>query len=410
MNLLKDDDLLKSAILDAKTVREVALKNARASLEEAFAPRLQSMLSQRIQQEVEGDSDEEVDKIINSDDVETNKKEEPVKEPELASKENPKDAEKDETNAEPTKDEDSEVDLKALFADLDIPETDELESNEEETEETETPVAKTEKEPVATEGIEEDAEIDLDEIINELEADSDTKYQYEEDAELNEDADEEIDLDLEDDDVELDEEIDLELEDDSELDEDIDIELEDDKPKCESDEELDEDINIDEMLTALEEETDENDNCEELDSLRTENQNLKAQLKALKGELTESTEVIKSQTEQLSKLNIHNAKLVFATKLFRSHNLTEGEKIKIVESIDKAETINEAKLVYQTIDESFKSKVEASKNLPKSAQRLIESMASKPVLTTQPVEKKKIIAESDEMVARFQKLANINKK
>ena len=41
------DDLLKEAIADAKAVRETALENAKMALEEAFTPRLQSMLSQK---------------------------------------------------------------------------------------------------------------------------------------------------------------------------------------------------------------------------------------------------------------------------------------------------------------------------------------------------------------------------
>ena len=51
------DDLLKEAIADAKAVRETALENAKMALEEAFTPRLQNMLSQKIQNEIE-DEDE----------------------------------------------------------------------------------------------------------------------------------------------------------------------------------------------------------------------------------------------------------------------------------------------------------------------------------------------------------------
>ena len=59
------DDLLKEAIADAKAVRETALANAKIALEEAFTPKLQSMLSKKIQQEedgeeLEGGDDEEV--------------------------------------------------------------------------------------------------------------------------------------------------------------------------------------------------------------------------------------------------------------------------------------------------------------------------------------------------------------
>ena len=51
------DDLLKDAIADAKAVRETALENAKIALEEAFTPRLQSMLAKKIQAEIE-DEDE----------------------------------------------------------------------------------------------------------------------------------------------------------------------------------------------------------------------------------------------------------------------------------------------------------------------------------------------------------------
>jgi major membrane immunogen (membrane-anchored lipoprotein) len=48
-------DLLKQAIADAKAVRATALSNAKAALEEHFAPKLQSMLSEKLKAEMEGD-------------------------------------------------------------------------------------------------------------------------------------------------------------------------------------------------------------------------------------------------------------------------------------------------------------------------------------------------------------------
>ena len=53
------NDILKEAIADAKAVREVALSNAKAALEEAFTPRLQSMLSAKLSEELEEDLNEE---------------------------------------------------------------------------------------------------------------------------------------------------------------------------------------------------------------------------------------------------------------------------------------------------------------------------------------------------------------
>ena len=52
------DDLLKEAIADAKAVRETALANAKMALEEAFTPRLKSMLAKKIQHEIEEEDDE----------------------------------------------------------------------------------------------------------------------------------------------------------------------------------------------------------------------------------------------------------------------------------------------------------------------------------------------------------------
>lgn len=50
-------DLLKEAIADAKAVRQTALANAKLALEEAFTPRLQSMLSAKLAEEM-SDEDE----------------------------------------------------------------------------------------------------------------------------------------------------------------------------------------------------------------------------------------------------------------------------------------------------------------------------------------------------------------
>ena len=52
-------DILKEAIADAKAVKEVAIANAKAALEEAFTPQLKSMLAKRIE-EMDKEEDDEV--------------------------------------------------------------------------------------------------------------------------------------------------------------------------------------------------------------------------------------------------------------------------------------------------------------------------------------------------------------
>ena len=56
MSNSSNQNLLRSAIADAKTIRASALENARVALQEAFAPKLQSMLSKKIAEET-GDCD-----------------------------------------------------------------------------------------------------------------------------------------------------------------------------------------------------------------------------------------------------------------------------------------------------------------------------------------------------------------
>jgi hypothetical protein len=59
--------LLKEAIADAKAVRETAIANAKIALEEAFTPRLQSILSRKLQAEMEGEEEEVVEDIDSSE-------------------------------------------------------------------------------------------------------------------------------------------------------------------------------------------------------------------------------------------------------------------------------------------------------------------------------------------------------
>jgi len=60
--------LLKDAIADAKAVRETAMANAKLALEEAFAPKIQSMLTHKIKEELE-DVEVEEEEPIEEDDM-----------------------------------------------------------------------------------------------------------------------------------------------------------------------------------------------------------------------------------------------------------------------------------------------------------------------------------------------------
>ena len=61
---MANSKLLKESIADAKAVKETALANAKIALEEAFTPRLQSILSAKLRAEAEAE-DKEAEKAGN---------------------------------------------------------------------------------------------------------------------------------------------------------------------------------------------------------------------------------------------------------------------------------------------------------------------------------------------------------
>jgi hypothetical protein len=114
-------------------------------------------------------------------------------------------------------------------------------------------------------------------------------------------------------------------------------------------------------------------------------------------ELNEAYNTIKTLRSELNEINLLNAKLLYTNKLFKAKNLTETQKLKVLSSFDKAATVSEVKLVYETLNEGIK---ETKKSSP-----INESVnfASKSIAAP----KKQPILETDEIKARFQKLAGI---
>ena len=94
-----------------------------------------------------------------------------------------------------------------------------------------------------------------------------------------------------------------------------------------------------------------------------------------------------------------NAKLLYVNKLFRN-NLTETQKVKIIENFDRAKTVREAKLVYATLSESLKATKATTKTTTKKS--VMEGFASKPTKKTASV-----LTEGATQINRFKKLAGI---
>jgi hypothetical protein len=355
--------LLKEAIADAKAVRETALANAKIALEEAFTPKLQSMLSKKLQEELEGDESEEEVELTQENDVSSeigggdgNKM--------PAAKAFSSAAESDELAA-------ADVDKQTAAVGSEDENAEKV-AGITEGEEEEDVTGATPDTAVNEEEEMDDVDSEIDEIIKELEAAADDEESYATEGE---------------------EEMEAPVAEPTEAPA--------EEPVAEEDE-----IDLDEILREMgygdeptEEApvaTEEEESGEELDAL-------KAELKSVQSELGEAISVIKSLKGTINEVNLLNAKLLYVNKLFRSFNLTNEQKSKVVETLDRTKNVREVKLVFSTIAESFKFGNGVAK---KTTSKITESYASKPAASTAP---KQIIAEDNSAANRFKKLAGIIK-
>jgi hypothetical protein len=387
---MANKDLFKQAIAEAKSVREAAIANAKEALEETLTPHLKDMLAAKLQEmdndQIEEEVVNEVEEVKESTEIteESHKDEKEVKE---ESKEEKKDeaieendgfttveeAEEDEEPAEddseesedgaedaieePGEEEGEEVegdeDLKDLsvdqFKDMirdiiaqevggDAP-ADDMDGGDIEGMGDEAPV----EEPglgdePGMEGDEE--EIDLDELIRELESISEEPTVNEEEVEEGKKEDE-------------------------------------DKMEESADETVEEDTSV-----QVNHESDGKDY----------NINRVADLK-------EALETIETLKKELNEVNILNAKLLYVNKIFKAQNLSESQKVNVIAAFDKAETVKEVKLVFETVVDNVGTKKETTiKEHKGSASKATGTTASKPE-----------VIQLSEAVLRMQKLAGIIK-
>jgi hypothetical protein len=405
---MANSKLLKEAIADAKAVKETALANAKLALEEAFTPRLQSILTQKMRQEAEMEDDaEQVDEELDSDGigskVEGGYAETPGAtpsydaitdlsvgvtkdsgKPEQAGTDYTKVAdinEEDEFNfgGEEESDKDAEIaELKARLA--------ELEGEDSENPFADDAMGTEEEDPFAAQdgaasmgddseemGDDSEDDMDLEAIIRELE------------AQLGDDQE---------DGVEGGEE---EMYEDAYSDGSQAGTDKAEDPKLVKVEQTNEVIDLEEILREME--ADMKDDKEKVEEGEEED------AEAMKADLNEAYKTIKSLQRTINEVNLLNAKLLFANKLFRAHNMTNEQKIKVIETLDRTNSVREVKLVYSTLAENFKYS-SSNKSTKKS---ISEGIASKVTKSTKPTQAKQVIAESTNFSDRFKKLAGIIK-
>jgi hypothetical protein len=372
-------DLLKEAIADAKAVRETALAQAKLALEEAFAPRLQSMLATKLQEMEDEDLDE-------SKEMEEVKRELDELKHELA-----------EENIEETADMESyddddntieEIDLDEILAELNA------ELSEEAAELNEAEEAEEEAE---------EAEEDAEDMADDAKEDEEEEKEV---SELSMDELEELIRDIVSQEVGGDGVTDDEANADDMADMgDMDIEA-----GAEEDE-----FNLDEILAELlGEEKDELDERKKYggnkgdvpaakrgdkkDTAEEEGVEDYKKKKKMEEDLQLALEAVNTLRQELQEVNLLNAKLLYVNKIFKAKNLNESQKLKVVKAFDKAESAKEAKLVYESLSDTFTA--------APAKQQIKESLgfASK---AAGVAPQKQNIVESNDFIARMQKLANI---
>ena len=366
---MNNRELFKEAIADAKAVKEAAIANAKVALEEAFAPFLREKLTQKLS-EMEEETYESEDEI--SEDEYGDSTDKDFLQNEMSYDEKAMEAPVGEMNMMDDETID-ELNLDELLAELELEEemSDETDLNEAKEEEDEEETEEEEYEDVDADGVEDsdDTEIDItdmeslksiieDEIekmIQSGELQAGPEYEAEEGEEM---------------------EMGNEMGDEMELD---------------AEEEIDEDFSIDELLAELKKKS---KKVMVKKVVKKEDETEKA-----KKELDEAIKVVRALKGELQEMKLFNAKLLYTNKIFKARNLNESQKVKVLSTFDKAGTIKEVELVYETLSSSF---VTAKKQVVKESL----GFASKSTGVSQH-QQKQMIVEEDAMVKRFKKLAGL---
>ena len=381
---MANSKLLKEAIADAKAVRETAIANAKIALEEAFTPRLQSILSKKLQAEMEGEDEEPMEEELDSSDLGVGDNVDPSAEAsdahiDLGAESEEETAEVgEEDEALDVVSEEEHSDEEAMEEEVDgvgyddPTNADDAEISEEE-----------DMEMDLEEEMEEEDELDLESIIRELEAGMEGE---EEISEEEMDSEEEVSEEEMQDEVPAMEEEEMDSEEEVEMSDDMEAEMEDDMD--------DDEIDLEEILREMGYGAEEEEvNEEEVEDKTAE----------LEAELEEAYATVKSLQSTINEVNLLNAKLLYANRLFRAYNLNNEQKTKVVENLDRTTSVREVKLVYATLAESMNFT-----GTERKTKKVVAEAASKPVASTAPA--KEIISEStNELANRFKQLAGINK-
>ena len=146
------------------------------------------------------------------------------------------------------------------------------------------------------------------------------------------------------------------------------------------------------------------------DEYKEENEELKENLRKVENKNKEliknirqyrkATDMLKEKFEELAS---SNARLLYSNKILSSTSLNERQKRKIVEAISKADTVEEAKVLYETLQSAVGSSP-ISRKSPKSLNEAVERRNSMLMASRRKTEESGLPSP---IRTRYQKLAGI---
>jgi hypothetical protein len=386
---MTNQELFKQAIADAKSVRDAAVANAKAALEETFTPKIMSMLSAKLNE-------------LEEEDMEEGKK---VEEEGYGKEEGIENAMGYEAGQQ--KPEESygleETDLDEILAQLEAEEKGKQEEGKEEVEEAKHEVEEAKKDEVE-EAKKDDDKKKVEESLEEADDDSEEAEEMDDEADGDEEMTELTVDELKD--IIRDVLKDVLASDETageESGEELDLTTMGDEAGDDETEDEDDSISLEELLAELDKEDDAKKVKEAKDEMEEGKKEVeeakKEEMEETKKDLEEAIKTIKSLQVELNEVNLLNAKLLYTNKIFKSKSLNEAQKVKVLKSLDKAVNVKEAKAIFETLSEALSGKT------TKSSIKESVGFASKAM----GVAPKQPIVESDAAIRRMQQLAGIIK-
>ena len=110
------------------------------------------------------------------------------------------------------------------------------------------------------------------------------------------------------------------------------------------------------------------------EGLTQENKTLKQQLNEIKVQMSKIRNVANTLKENIDQTNLTNAKLLYQNKALNSDSMNERQKNKLVEALNNAETVEEAKVIFDTLENTVGST--SRKSQPKSLVEAVEKSSS----------------------------------